>query len=434
MVLTGVAQGTSKPMNTPFNLSPIIQHVMPAVASIMVKRDTPWGQRLAEKMKETPTNPMFHTPQFAILGAAVVIDAKHGLLVTNAHVVDHAKEIIVSFKNHDRYIGKLIGKNDDFDIAMIQIKAKNLSEISIADSDNVQIGDFVVAIGNPFGLAQTVTSGIVSAVNRTESFGHGFQNLIQTDAPINLGNSGGPLINLNGQLIGINTAIYAASGRNPGSIGLGFAIPSSIVQSIVTQLKAYGNIKKGMLGVLAQNITPDLQHAFKLNTTKGCLITQVVKNSPAEKAGIRATDIILKIDHRPIFTAAQLRSITLLKRPGTNMTLTLWRNGKLKIINATIGNPETIQRKKHRLLDGLTMQAFSELEANGETIEGIGILNVQESSMAQLAGLLPGDIILSANNQPTPSIKKLTTIATKNNKILLEILRNKGKLFILMKK
>jgi serine protease Do len=417
---------------TPFNLAPIVKTAMPSVASVVVKRNTPFSQRIKEQMQEKPTSPNYYLPQLAVIGAAVVIDAKHGLLVTNAHIVHDAKQIIISFKNNDHYIGKLVGKSDNFDIALIQINAKNLSAIPIANSDTVQIGDFVVAIGNPYGLSQTVTSGIVSAVNRSESIGHGSQSLIQTDAPINLGNSGGPLINLNGQLVGINTAIYASS-TNPGSIGLGFAVPSNIVNDIVYQLTTYGNVKKGVLGVLVQDLTPDLSTAFGMKHVKGCLVTQVVKNSPADRAGIKPGDIILSFDNRQVLTATQLRSMTSLKRPGAHVVITLWRDGKKEAVRTTIADAEKVPSKKSRLLGGLSLQTFNELSTNGNILKGIGVLNVEDDSMAQLAGLLPGDIILNANHQPTTDIQALEKIAEGKQRLLLEILRNKGKLFIVLK-
>ena len=434
-ITTGFAQKPQNSQsNTPFNLAPLVKRAMPSVASIMVKQDIPLGKRITQKIKDYPSTPFHLMPELSVLGAGVIVDSHRGLLVTNAHVVQGAKQIAVFFKNNERYIGHLLGKSDDFDIAVIQINAKNIPAIPFANSDNVQAGDFVIAIGNPYGLSQTVTSGIVSAVNRTQSFWNGYQDLIQTDAPINLGNSGGPLLNMKGQLIGINTAAIFASPKDlSGNIGLGFAIPSQVVGSIVSQLEKYGNIKKGTLGVVAQNITPDLQKAFKLPKAQGCLITQIVPRSAASKAGIQPKDILLKIDGRPILTATQLRSAVLLTRPGTHVKLTLVHNKMKKTITAIIGDAEKQKPTKPRLLNGLTLQTFHELEANGDKIHGVGIVYVDENSMGQLAGLLPGDIILNANQKPTTNLETLEKLVNNQDRLLLEILRNKGKLFIVLK-
>jgi Do/DeqQ family serine protease len=418
---------------SPFELAPMVKQAMPSVVSVMVKQDFPLGKHIAKQMKDDPTAPTYRVPELSILGAGVMVDSADGLLVTNAHVIRGAKQIVIFAKDNARYLGKLIGKSDDFDIAIIQINTHTLPAVEFADSDHVDIGDFVVAIGNPYGLSQTVTSGIVSAVHRTQSFWPGLQNLIQTDAPINLGNSGGPLLNIHGQLIGINTAIFAPSEKDPGNIGLGFSIPSNEIKSIVSQFKKYGDIKYGSLGVIIQDLTPDLQHAFQLPALKGCLVTQVVKNSPAFKANIQPADIILAINDRPVTTAAQLRSMIVLSRPGTHKTLTLWRHQKKQTLEVILVDPKKITANKVSPLSGLTLQTFNELESNGDMIQGLGIVNVEENSMGELAGLHRGDIILSANHQRTTNIQTLEGIAKNENTLLLEILRNKGRLFVVLK-
>jgi len=424
----------AQPVVNQASLAPIVQKVMPSVASIIVKKEIPLAAQLAQQQKANPTMPEIETPESMVLGTGVVIDAQQGLLVTNAHIVKNAKQIIISFKNGQHYFGHLIGESDDFDLAIVKINAKNLSEITFADSDKVKPGDYVVAIGNPFGFMQTVTSGIVSALHRDQSWMSGFQDFIQTDAPINPGNSGGPLLNMDGQLIGVNTAIISTA-KNPSNLGIGFAIPSNAVKSIAEQLIKYGNVKTGMIGVIAQNLTPDLQTALKLENTKGCVVTQVVIDSPAAHAGIQPEDIITAIDGKSITSADQLRATLILLRPGSHVELTALRNHKPITFHATMTDPDkTNTKQRPRLLAGLTLQDFSELESDGTLIKGIGVANVDENSEAQLAGLMPGDIIIAANQKPTSTIADLLKIAGNNNQLLLKIVRGNGKLFIVLQK
>ena len=287
---------SSTPIDT--SLAPMLQSILPAVVNIKAQIKITDFNTLREMIKERskePDNEDSQAPDnmYISIASGVIIDAKEGYILTNAHVVNDAQSVIVTLEDGRHFTAKIIGLDKPSDIALLQIKAQHLSAVSIADSNMLKVGDFVVAIGNPFGLNQTVTSGIVSALGRTRMGIENYENFIQTDAPINPGNSGGALINMKGQLVGINTAILAPE---RGSVGIGFAIPANMAKSVMVQLIEYGDVKRGMLGIGAQDITPELANAFKLNATKGAAVTQVWPDSPARQAGIQVGDIITAVN------------------------------------------------------------------------------------------------------------------------------------------
>jgi len=412
------------------SLAPMLQKVTPAVVNIMVEKKQTF---VTESERETPfpsSDGNNNTHTFAV-GSGVIINSKEGLIITNAHVVNQQKLMIVTLKDGRHYRATLVGKDDGFDIAVLHIKASNLQAIPFGDSDKLQVGNFVAAIGSPFGLTQTVTSGVISALNRSEPKIEGFQSFIQTDAPINPGNSGGALVNLQGELIGMNTAIISPG---YGNIGIGFSIPSNMIQSVVTQLIRYGQVKRGMLGVIAQNISPTLASAFHIQPDQGVIVTKVVPGSAAQKAGIKSEDIILEINNKKIQNSVQLRNMLGIMRPGTSLKILISRNQTQEILKVTVGDPKKIEQQiTLPFLSGLRLQNFKELEADGQEIVGVLVTDVSPDSQGMLAGLNPGDVITTANTEPVDSIKTLTKIVLKHPKqLLLSIARGDGNLFIVI--
>lgn len=415
-----------KPMPS---LAPMLKKVTPAVVNIMVEKKP----ALVSDDDETPlgaTRKALPHPSIAV-GSGIIISAKNGLIVTNAHVIDHEKLMIVTLKDGRRYHAKLLGQDDGFDIAILQIHAKNLKSIPFGDSDKLQVGNFVAAIGSPFGLTQTVTSGVISALNRSEPKIEGYQSFIQTDAPINPGNSGGALVNLKGQLIGMNTAIITPT---YGNIGIGFAIPSNMVKSVVTQLIKYGKVERGMLGVIAQNISPTLASAMSLTADHGVLVTKVVPGSAASKAGIKVKDVILEVNHKVIHNSVQLRNMLGIMRPGTPLNILIVRKHKTQDLKASVGDPKKVaEQKEIPFLAGMRLQDFSELEADGSQVKGALVTSVSPESQGMLAGLIPGDVITSANSKPVTSVKDLEKDAEKQPKeLLLTVARGASNLFLVI--
>ena len=408
----------------PNSMANMLKKVNPAVVNIAVEKVMSGEEEPFELRNKPPRKEL-------AVGSGVIINAKEGLIVTNAHVVQDEKIMIVTLKSGRRFRAKLIGKDSGFDIAIIQIHAKQLTSIPFGDSDQLRVGDFVAAIGSPFGLTQTVTSGVISALNRSQPKIEGFQSFIQTDAPINPGNSGGALVNMQGQLIGINTAIFTPM---YGNIGIGFAIPSNMVHSVVKQLLKYGEVKRGMLGVIAQNISPNLADAMHLKHMDGTIVAQVVHGSPASIAGIHVQDVIESVNGRRIHTAAQLRNMLGLMRPNTPIKITVIRNGKIMTISTKVGDPQQFMAQRATpFIAGLELQDFNELEGDGTQLQGVLVAGVDETSAAALAGLRPGDVITSANGKPTTSVKTLKEIAeNKSNQLLLKISRNNMSMFLVI--
>ncbi|MDX1344039.1 MAG: PDZ domain-containing protein, partial [Reinekea sp.] len=312
----------------------------------------------------------------------------------------------------------VLGADPDLDIAVLQIQARPLQAVPLADSNDVQVGDFVVAIGNPFGLGQTVTTGIVSALGRSGLGIEGFENFIQTDASINPGNSGGALVNLNGELVGINTAILAPSG---GNVGIGFAIPINMAKASLNQIVRYGEVKRGQIGISVQDLTPMLREAFALPPGQiGVLIADVIQGSNAEQVGLQAGDIILKIDGQPVMSANQLRSLFATYEIGKGMTLTVVRNGNERAVKILVEDPNQLLRlddQLHPLLKGVT---FAMNRDNRLQIDAM-----QPNSRAAYAGLRPGDIVLAVNQVNVKDLEQLQRVlAQAKGELLIKIARN----------
>ena len=365
--------------------------------------------------------------KFMALGSGVIIDAVKGYVVTNNHVVDNASSIKVQLSDGRKFDAKVVGKDPRSDIALIQIQdPKNLTAIKIADSDALRVGDYTVAIGNPFGLGETVTSGIVSALGRSGLNAENYENFIQTDAAINRGNSGGALVNLNGELIGINTAILAPDG---GNIGIGFAIPSNMVKNLTSQMVQYGQVKRGELGILGTELNSELAKAMKVDAQRGAFVSQVMPNSSAAKAGIKAGDVITSLNGKPISSFAALRAEVGSMPIGSKVTLGLLRDGKP--VNVSL----ELQQSSQNQVDSSTI--FSGIEgaemSNKGADKGVVVNNVKANSPAARIGLKKGDVIMGANQQPVKNIAELRKILDSKPSVLaLNIQRGDTSIYLLM--
>jgi serine protease Do/serine protease DegQ len=313
---------------------------------------------------------------------------------------------------------------------VIQVEAKKLTAVPMGNSDKLRVGDFAVAIGNPFGLGQTVTSGIVSALGRSGLGIEGYEDFIQTDASINPGNSGGALVNLNGELIGINTAIFSKSG---GNIGIGFAIPINMVNDIMQQLLTHGEVKRGRLGAQAQDLTPQLAKAFNLKNRRGAVITQVVENSAADKAGLAAGDIVTHINGKRVKDADTLRNTIGLLRVGETVELRIQRDGKQHTLKAHVEKPRLSEQtgdKLHKHLEGASLSNIEEGSRLYGKVEGVLINKVEAGSPAWRAGLRKGDIIISANRKNIRNISELKQATHNSTSLLFNVRRGGGALFL----
>ncbi|MEJ2653096.1 MAG: DegQ family serine endoprotease [Gammaproteobacteria bacterium] len=419
------------------SLAPMLDRVLPSVVNIATEsrvrvQDNPLLQDpFFRRFFGVPNVP--HERKTQALGSGVIVDAKHGYVLTNNHVGAQADEITVTLKDGRSLQAKLVGTDPETDIAVVQIPAHNLTAVPLSDSDKLRVGDFVVAIGNPFGLGQTVTSGIVSALGRTGLGIEGYEDFIQTDASINPGNSGGALVNLQGQLIGINTAIIAPGG---GNVGIGFAIPVNMAKEVMTQLIQHGEVHRGRLGILVQDLTPDLAKAFDIKETHGAVISRVVKDSPAQRAGLKSGDVVIGVNGKPVATSSELRTSIGLLPVGTTVSLEVVRDGKTRTIKVTIA--ETAQDKLpgkriNPRLEGAVFGAIEEGSPEYGHLKGIVVLDLARGSPAWAAGLRKNDVIVSVNRRPVTSLDEFQRAARSGSRgLLLNIRRGDGALFILI--
>ncbi|PCJ24753.1 MAG: serine endoprotease DegQ [SAR86 cluster bacterium] len=329
-------------------LAPMLEKIIPAVVSIRVVKYLSSGVQSSVNSEQMPErvrryfdalpnagSERIQQPYATGSGSGVIVDARDGLIVTNHHVVEGASTIMVQLSDGRSMQAKLLGSDDGTDIALLQIEGDDLSEIKFADVSSVQVGDYVVAIGNPFGIGQSVTSGIVSALGRSGISNDRYEDFIQTDAAINLGNSGGALVDMEGNLIGINTAIISGNG---GSNGIGFAVPGNMVFAVIEHLKRDGEVRRGLLGVTITDTTPAIVSALNLNISAGALVTSVKTNSAAERAGLEVSDIIVEIAGQSVASGRDLRNRVGLMLQGQEVTLVLYRNGERETLQATIGD------------------------------------------------------------------------------------------------
>lgn len=427
------SQGTPLP-----SLAPMLKRVTPAVVNIAtsgtvyIKQNPLFNDPFFQHFFDQPSQPRQRKTQS--LGSGVIVDAKNGYIITNNHVIDKADIIKVTLRNGETHEAKLIGTDPDSDVAVIQIKTKNLTSIPLANSEALNVGDFAIAIGNPFGLGQTVTSGIISAMERSGLGIEGYENFIQTDASINPGNSGGALVNLRGELIGINTAIFSKSG---GNIGIGFAIPINMAHDIMQQLIQHGEVKRGRLGAQAQDLTPQLAQAFNIEFRRGAVVSHVAKNSAADRAGLKPGDIVIEINDKAVRNADMLRNSMGLLRIGQSVQMKVLRDKKVLSLKATVveqdNSTESIAGKKlHAHLSGTELQNIQPDSKLYGRIEGVIISAVEAGSPAAQTGLRRGDIITSANRKNIKSIKELQKAINSNKGLLINIRRGNGSLFLFL--
>ena len=421
------------------SLSPMLEKTMRATVNVAIQGVLPAGANPGKEKKEQNTSSN-HARKFEALGSGVIIDPKKGYIITNAHVLQFAKTVIVTLNDGSRVNAKIIGTDEDSDIAVLQIKAKNLPSLPIGNSDKLHVGDFVVAVGNPFGLnsfgnSQTATFGIISALQRSDLNIEGIENFIQTDAAINPGNSGGALLNMRGELIGISTAILSPS---RGNVGIGFAIPVNMAIDVMQQIIKYGSIHRGLVGVFVQPLTPELSSAFGLpSSTQGGLIAQVNVDSPAEKAGLKPGDIITSINNAKVTDAAQVKNIIGLLRVGTTAKITIIREGQTISLDAVVTDVKKHEQQlqsKNPFLYGLALRDFSQESPLHGRIIGVQIVGVSETSAGWRAGLRPGDVIVYANHKIIKNMNDLETVAKEaKTQMLLHVLRGPASLFVIVK-
>ncbi|SHO55347.1 Do family serine endopeptidase [Vibrio quintilis] len=417
------------------SLAPMLEKVTPAVVSIAVEGTQVSRQRLPEQFRfffgpDFPTEKLQERP-FKALGSGVIIDKDKGYVVTNYHVINSADKIRVKLHDGREYDAELVGGDKMSDIALIKLnKAKNLTEIKVADSDKIRVGDFSVAIGNPFGLGQTVTSGIISALGRSGLNIENFENFIQTDAAINSGNSGGALVNLKGELIGINTAIL---GPNGGNIGIGFAIPSNMMKNLTDQILEFGEVKRGMLGVQGGEVTSELAKAMGYESSKGAFISEVVPDSAADKAGLKAGDIITSVNDKKIDTFSELRAKVATLGAGKGVKIGILRDGKSMTFDVTLGEQNETKTKAENLHKGLAGAELSNT-IDSDSIQGVKVTKVAKDSPAERYQLQEGDIIIGVNRQRIKNIAQLRKILDKDPDILaLNIQRGDRTIYLVIR-
>jgi Do/DeqQ family serine protease len=402
-------------------LAPVLDRVTPAVVNIAVLQRSPEDQ-----------NPMLRDPFFRrffglpeggqppqiAAGSGVIVDAKNGYVVTNAHVVKEAREVAVTLKDARRFPAKLVGADAGTDIALLKIDPKDLVDVKWGDSDALQVGDFVLAIGNPFGIGQTVTSGIVSALGRSGLSMEGYEHFIQTDASINPGNSGGALINLRGELVGINSAIIGPSG---GNVGIGFAVPAVMARAVMDQLVRFGEVKRGRLGIVMEDVAG----------AEGARVTDVQARSPAADAGVREGDVVTALNGRPVRGAAELRARLGVVPVGENVELRVRRGNDVQNLKARIGEVERGQTAGGQAIAALPGAAFA--DAQRGPVRAVLVTAVQAGSPAFQHGLRSGDVVLGVNQRRVGSVQELAKLLKARGRIALNVLRGETQLAIPIK-
>ncbi len=415
-------------------LAPVLEGVTPAVVNISVSGKKVTKQAIPEQFRfffgpDLPPDQIQEQP-FQALGSGVIIDSDKGYVITNFHVIQEADEIKVTLKDGREFTAKKIGEDQQSDIALLQIKAKDLSQVKLANSDQLRVGDFAIAIGNPFGLGQTVTSGIVSALGRSGLNIENLENFIQTDAAINSGNSGGALINLRGELIGINTAIL---GPNGGNIGIGFAIPSNMVKDLTDQIIKYGEVRRGVLGVMGGELTTDLAKAFGYDKQNGAFVSQVMPGSAADNAGIKAGDIIVSINDNPVRSFGELRAKVATMGAGKVVNLGIIRDGKAQAVQVTLKQSDemtTPVKSIHPALEGAKLENTKK----GQQPQGVEVAEVAPKSPAAAIGLRKGDVIAGINRLRVNNMNDFSkAIKGRTDVLALNIIRGDSSLYLVLR-
>ena len=415
------------------SLAPMVKRVSPAVVNIATRGTIKEraGQRnpllddpFFRRFFDTPPDSKPRERQFQSAGSGVIVDAKNGYIITNNHVVENASEITITLLDNRSFSAKVIGTDEGADIAVLQAKEPNLVAMALGDSAKLEVGDFVVAVGNPFGLQHTVTAGIVSALGRSGINPEGYEDFIQTDASINPGNSGGALVNLRGELVGINSAILSGSG---GNIGIGFAIPVNMVKGVMDQLIKYGQVKRGILGVNIYNVTPEIAKEFGLADSSGALVAGVAQGSSAERAGIKTGDIITSINGSPMHSTGELRNAIGMLRVGDKVDIGLLRDGKTLKVTALVSERADAETANAAEINpGLEgVELIDAPQAGGVTVR-----SVQEGSPAAQAGLRANDLIVGVGRTPISNTRTFRAAAKGANVLVLNVRRGQAVLLI----
>ncbi len=438
-MIAAAPAGAALPDDQVPTLAPLIKKVSAAVVNIStsgkqeVQRhpffDDPFFRRFFGDRPDEPRQ-----RQTQSVGSGVIINAAKGYILTNSHVVAKADEIIVTLTDRRKLKAHILGHDPGTDVAVLQVEPDGLTSIEMADSEHVEVGDFVIASGNPFGLGQSVSSGIVSALGRTGLGIESYENFIQTDASINPGNSGGALVNLRGHLVGINTAIIAPGG---GNIGIGFAIPINMARQIMDQLIEFGDVRRGQIGVRIQNLTPELAKEFRVDHDGGALITQVMTDSPAENADLTAGDVIISVNRKSVRSGADLRNYIGLLRVGARIDLVVVRDSEEIQLTLKVGEIRQARAEPGSEIPKLKGAAFGPIPQESTffgRVEGVYVVGVVKDSPAWKAGLRADDVITSINRKSVEDPGELMTIAGQSSgSLLLNIIRGDGALFILIR-
>jgi len=406
------------------SLAPLVKRVAPAVVNIRVSQTittrSPFGDDTFRRFFGIPDE-----REVASAGSGVIVDAENGYILTNHHVVANADKIQISLINEVSLDAVVIGSDAATDIAVIKVDPQNLVELPIGISDDVEVGDFVIAIGNPFGLGHTVTSGIISALGRTGISSNGYEDFIQTDASINPGNSGGALVNMHGELIGINSVIISRTGNN---VGIGFAVPSEIARSIMRQILDFGEVRRGLLGVTITTIDEESAKALGAEVDSGALVSNIEPGSAAEEAGLQVDDIITRVDDKKIDNSRELANAIGLKGSGEEIGIEFVRDGTSHSVTATLGQQSVSRSAGTEIHPGLAGAQFA--TSSTSTVGGVVVTEVEPGSPAAQRGLRSGDVIIAVNRRPVQDLRELRAVAQGNRILFLLVRRGDRQLML----
>lgn len=436
--LSPLVSGASLPESERPGVADIVEQVTPGVVNVAVSGRV--AQQANPLLNDPELRRFFNIPEEQLsqqrqvqgVGSGVIIDAAEGLVVTNNHVVENADQIKVNLQDGRTVDATLIGRDAGTDIALLRIEADNLRAVPLSDSSSLRVGDYVMAVGNPFGLGQTVTSGIVSALGRNGLNPGGLEDFIQTDASINPGNSGGALVDLNGNLVGINSAIISQSG---GNIGIGFAVPINMAMQVVDQLNEFGEVSRGRLGVYIQDLTPEVASVMGVDVTRGAVVSSVEPGSAAEQAGLLAGDVVTHVNDEVVDSQSDLRNIIGLSRPGTEVEVVVVRDGRSRSFDVVLGGAadavarNTPPSEASGILQGLQLSAWEE-----EGSRGVRVLAVAPGSRAEANGLQAGDIITAVNRQSVTTPEEVMSLLNQApSAVTLNVNRKGQSLFMILR-